>query len=154
MMELNKDVLAAFHMGLRSSREHLQAALHQAYPNGSHAELSYNFYVGTALLMAIFDGMAYSQEHVFEKLVTIQKRSLDRDINGVTMATLRQDIVSGFKPWCVRAEETDNCDVHLTSGSGPLLRGLVFPLFNDAVEALGVLYGLAGMGDMDPIHAL
>lgn len=154
MEEKLRDVVyTAFNTGLRRTREHLLNALFEAQrPDGSHVEMSYNFHAGTAMLMAIFDGIAeHSRDQVFEKLVTIQKRSLGRESNGVTMATLRQDIVTGFKPWQVRAE---NCDVSLVSGQGPLLRGLVFPLFNDAVEALAVLYGLVGLEDKDPIQAL
>jgi len=145
-------VYTAFNTGLRRTREHLLNAQLEAQPGGSHVEMSYNFHAGTAMLMAIFDGIAeHSRDQVFENLVTIQKRSLGRESNGMTMATLRQDIVTGFKPWQVRAE---NCDVSLVSGQGPLLRGLVFPLFNDAVEALAVLYGLVGLEDKEPIHAL
>lgn len=148
-------VLTAFHTGLRRSKEHLLAALHEAHPGGSHVELSYNFHVGVALLMAIFDGIAlHSEKRVFATLLKVQERSLNRDINGATMATLHHDIVTGFKPWKVRVEKTDDTwDVHLTSGSGPLMRDLVFPLFNDACEALTILYGLAGL-EWDPIHAL
>jgi len=155
------EMLAAFRTGLHRTREHLLNALLEAHPGGSHGEMCYNLHAGGALLMGIFDGIALRAEkcpfdHRIGALLAVQERSLNRCIPGATMDSIRRDIVSGFEPWNVHAEEGDDdtWDMCLTTGSAPLLRGLMFPLFNDAVEALAALYVLVGLEDVAPIHAL
>lgn len=88
---------------LHRSKEHLMVALHEAYPGGSHGEMWCNLIKGCALLTAGLD-------------------SVPGPVND-----LRH-----LAPWQVRAMETTDgaWDVQLTSGSGPLLRDLVFPLLN------------------------
>jgi len=145
------EVLTAFHAGLRRTREHLWKALLEAQQGGSHGEMYYNLHAGGALLMAIFDGITTRAINSnVQDVVAILDRSLKCDL-----PMIRYDIATGFKPWKFHAEETDGVwDVHETLGSGPVLRGLVFPLFNYAVEALKILYGLVGLEDKEPIRTL
>lgn len=145
------EVLTAYHTGLRRTREHLCNALLEAQPGGSHEKMYYDLHAGGALLMAIFDGIFLRVINPsIPAVLAIQQQSLKCD-----MPMFRFDIATGFKPWKFRAEETDGVwDVHETSGSGPVLRGLVFPLFNNTVEALKILCGLAGLEDKDPIRTL
>lgn len=169
------EVVSGFHMGLCHTREHLLLALRHAYPGGSHGEMCYNLHAGVTFLMAIFDGIAMFVEtrvaqpparHLmlweneemtfldprFAALRAIQVRTNDRII--LHGCAIRREIATIFAPWQVCAEEMDDVwDVHLSSGSRPLMRDLVFPLFNDALEALTVLYGLLGL-EGDTIHAL
>ena len=171
-------VVRSFRMGMVHTREHLVAALRLAQPGGCHDTLCYNFQVGTALLVALLDGMAvyvekklavppgqqgavYWARHTtfidprFAELRAIQQRTNGYIIRGgITVNTLR-NLAKHYLPWLplsgTSARVADEpwdvrfpLDAAKTTLSGPVLSGLLFPLFNDACDACAAFGRLVG----------
>lgn len=169
----NPGVIASFRRCLSKTREHIVRTIELANGHGSHEDLCYNFHVGTMLLMSFFDGLAvYVQKKLapvpttgivywhnattfsdpmFAELLVIKDRTNNYIITGgVTAATLR-NYSKHYLP-CLRLPMVvgnGNVDVHFKINenqfTGPLIQGLLTPLFNDGVNAYKALFGLMGM---------
>lgn len=169
-------VIASFYTGLSRAREHLMNAFREAQPGGNHELLCYHFQVGTGLLVALLDGMAvYVEKKVadppiqgrvywagantfldprFAELRSIQQRTTEYIIKGgITVNSLR-NLAKHYLPWLPLSDATSGSwdirfPINATHKSGPVLKGLLFPLFNDACEsyiAFGRLIGQTPLG--------
>lgn len=165
-------VMRSFNMGLSRIREHLVDARRAALPSGCHETLCYHFHVGTALLTALLDGMAvYVEKKVavpgapglvywasettfidprFVELRKIQQRTKEYIIKGgITAQTLR-NFAKHYLPWLPLSDATPGgtwdirFPINNTDRTGPILSGLLFPLFNDAREACVAFAQLLG----------
>ena len=165
-------VLASFIYGLAKAREHLIRAKRLVESGGRHEDLCYEFQAGTALLMSLLDGLAvYVEKKVattpvtgrvywasastfsdprFVTLKVIQQRTCEYIIKGgITVNSLR-NFCKHYLPWLPLASsgadgpQDIRFPVDASTRSGPVLRGILFPLFNDAREACMALGGLIG----------
>ncbi|KAG2440394.1 hypothetical protein HYH02_010283 [Chlamydomonas schloesseri] len=149
-----------------------------------HEELCYEFQVGTALLMSLLDGLAvYVEKKVaspplagkvywestttfsdprFAQLRTIQQRTREYIIKGgITVKSLR-NFSKHYLPWLPLASMGSDgawdirFPVDERTRSGPVLRGILFPLFNDAREACVALGALIGqdVSGIEWVHGL
>eukprot|EP00798_Chlamydomonas_sp_ICE-L_P001058 gene1058-3919_t len=158
-------VMRSFHNALRHIRAHLMAALVAALPGGSQDDLCYNFHTGTALLVALFDGIAvYVEKKMqeppadgdvywdrdrtfldpkFDELRAIKERTTEYIIKGAVTANTLRNFTKQYIPWLSLSDNTGHWDisfpVNATTRTGPVLRGLLFPLFNDACDACDAL---------------
>jgi hypothetical protein len=161
----NDRIVHAFHHCLTKTREHLVRAIKNASGDGVYEDLCYDFHVGTMLLMSFFDGLALYVEkklapsptegtvlwHArstfhdpkFSQLMAIKMRTNAYIIpGGITMATLC-NYSKHYLP-CLRLTTTYGegpGDIHFlntsasASATGPIISGLLKPLFNDAICA-------------------
>lgn len=166
--QLNSDgVMKAFHHCLTKTRAHIVSAMKNASGDGSYEDLCYNFHVGTMLLMSFFDGLAVYVEkklapspneaivywHAsatfhdpkFSELMKIKVRTNEYIIRGgISTATLR-NYSKHYLP-CLRIPTMlgdGPSDIHFqitrANGTGPVISGLLKPLFNDAIRAYQAL---------------
>jgi hypothetical protein len=172
----NPGVMTSFHTGLSRTREHLLNALREAQPGGNHEMLCYQFQVGTTLLVALLDGMAvYVEKKVatpplngrvywtgavtfldprFAELRAIQQRTTEYIIKGGISVNSIRNLVKHYLPWLPLSDATGGSwdirfPIDSTHKSGPLLSGLLFPLFNDARDAYAALGRLIGQAPLD-----
>ena len=179
----DEGLMRSFHTALDRTRAHLLSALRAAQPGGDHEDMCYNLHVGTSLMMAFFDGLAvYVEKKVacppaagpvywdrpttfidprFAELLAIKERTAERVLKGGISARSLRNFVKHYLPW-VRlsgvARGGGEHDVLFPLGragdaSGPVIRGLLFPLFNDARDAcvaFGKVVGAAAL----PVHPL
>ena len=178
---MDAGVVASFHTALVRTREHLVCAAKEAQPGGSHPDLCYHFQVGTMLLMSFLDGLAvyvekkiavpttqqivYWASHTtfvdprFSKLRAIQQRTKEYIIKGGITANTLRNFSKHYLPWIKLSDCSENggWDIRFpitpTDKSGPLLDGLLYPLFNDAVSAYIELANLK-QERADVIHLL
>jgi hypothetical protein len=165
-------VLKSFSYGLDKAREHLIAAKRLVESGGKHEDLCYEFHVGTSLIMSLLDGIAvYVEKKVatppvagvvywasastfsdprFAALKVIQQRTCEYIIKGgITVNSLR-NFCKHYLPWLPLASCGNDgmmdirFPVDASTRSGPVLRGILFPLFNDARAACMALGGLIG----------
>eukprot|EP00798_Chlamydomonas_sp_ICE-L_P009306 gene9306-16440_t len=155
-------VIRSFHNALRHIRSHLMAAAAAALPGCSHDDLCYNFQTGTALLVALLDGIAvyvekkmqvppasadvyWDRERTFldpkfAELRAIKERTNENIIKGGVTANSLRNFSKHYIPWLLLSNNTYghwdiSFPVDATTRTGPVLRGLLFPLFNDACDA-------------------
>lgn len=173
-------VMRSFHTGLVKAREHLVKLLTEAQPGGSHEMLCYHFQVGTSLLMAILDGMAVFVEKKvaetptdgnvywertntfldprFAELKAIKDRTAEYIIKGgITVNSLR-NLAKHYLPWVPLSDCSGGTwDIRFpltqTDKSGPVIKGLLLPVFNDAVAAYAALGKLINQ-DVIRVHTL
>jgi len=158
-------VMRSFFTALDRTRLHLLNALKAAQQCGSHDDMCYNFHVGTSLLMAFFDGLAvYVEKKVaqpatygivywdgsttfmdsrFSELMEIKIRTTERVLKGGITAKSLRNLVKHYLPW-VHLSKMPNMSNEYDilfpldqqgNNSGPVIRGMLFPLFNDARDA-------------------
>jgi len=159
-------VMRSFHNALRHIRAHLMAAAAAALPGGSQDDLCYNFHTGTALLVALLDGIAVYVEKkmqeppadgdvywdrdrtfldpMFAELRAIKERTTEYIIKGGVTANTLRNFAKHYIPWLRLSDNTYghwdiSFPVNATTRTGPVLRGLLFPLFNDACDACDAL---------------
>lgn len=163
-------VISSFHTALRHTREHVVSAMREAQGD-DHAAMCYHFHVGTSLLMATLDGLAvYVEKKVqdppargvvywhkafvdprFSALLAIRDRTNNYIIKGGIDVHALRNFAKHYLPW-VRLAAVDTASaqydimfpVGATEKSGPVLRGLLVPLFNDACAAVRELGALIG----------
>lgn len=160
-------VIGSFDLALRRIREHAVVALREA-EGGDHAALCYHFHAAASLLMATLDGLAvYVEKKVqdpptkgvvywhsafvdprFRALRAIRDRTNAYIIKGGIDARALRNIAKHYLPWVHLAAidpTSGTYDVMFPTGqgrSGPVLRGLLVPLFNDACAAVRELGAL------------
>ena len=148
-----------------------------------HEDMCYNFHVGTSMLMAFFDGLAvYVEKKVahtsadgsvywdghttfidsrFAELYQIKQRTTERVLKGGISAKSLRNFVKHYLPW-VRLSGMprggNEYDIlfpldQAGNTSGPVLRGLLFPLFNDARDAY-IAFGKIIDTTALPVHPL
>jgi len=167
-------VVESFSAALARARRHLVDAVRCAAPGGTHGDLCYHLHVGASLLFALLDGLAVFVEKKlaqpptggriywagaatfldprFGRLRAIQERTASYALRGGITADTLRNFAKHYLPW-----------IHLTSmgrdgswdarfpigddgsASGPLLHGLLFPIFDDACEACRELAHLCGV---------
>ena len=168
-------VMESFRKGLVHARFHLVEALTLAQPGGIHEDLCYHFQVASCLLTAWLDGIAvYVEKKVavtpaqgavywaanrtfidpqFAELRAIQQTTNDHIIKGgITINTLR-NLAKHYMPWSPLSSAGTGNDggwdirfpIDSVTKSGPVLRGLMFHVFNDAVDAYEAFGRLMGM---------
>jgi len=156
-------VMISFHNALIHIRAHLMAASAAALPGCSHDDLCYNFQTGTALLVSLLDGIAvyvekkmqvlpdaadvyWAQDRTFldprfAELRVIKERTTEYIIKGGVTANTLRNFAKHYIPWLILSIKTSgHWDISFpvdatTRTTGPVLRGLLFPLFNDACDA-------------------
>jgi len=181
-------VVASFRTGLRHARELLMNARIKAQPGGVHEEMCFYFQAGTGLLMALLDGMAvYVEKKVavpsasgrvcwagattfvdprFATLRAIQRRTTQYVLKGGITANTLRNFSKHYLPWVPLSGHAGDglfdimFPIDPVTKSGPVLSGLLFPLFplftvNDAREAYLALGRLLGQTcDEADVHAL
>eukprot|EP00798_Chlamydomonas_sp_ICE-L_P031020 gene31020-7114_t len=155
-------VMRSFFNALR----HIRAAAAAALPGDSQDDLCYNFHTGTALLVALLDGIAVYVEKkiqdppadgdvywdrdrtfldpMFAELRAIKERTTEYIIKGGVTANTLRNFAKHYIPWLRLSDNTYghwdiSFPVNATTRTGPVLRGLLFPLFNDACDACDAL---------------
>ena len=170
----NAGVMASFRAGLCSTREHMVSALAEVLPGGDHETLCYHFQVSCSLLMSILDGIAvFVAKKVavppmagivywkdartfvdprFAELQGVQQATVDRVIKGGISADALRNFAKHYMPWIVLASMgtgDTSWDVRFPIDgnlkSGPVIKGLRCPLFNDACNAYYALGQLLGV---------
>ena len=177
----NPGVMASFHTGIARTREHLMAALAAAQPGGNHETLCYHFHVGASLLSSILDGIAVFVEKKvsdppmdgvvywdgprtfldprFAELRELQQTSTQRIIMGGISTNTLQNFAKHYLPWtglsCVGRSGWDiRFPIDANTKSGPVLRGLMFPLYNDVCDAYDALGRLLKIPAPPPVIRL
>lgn len=141
------------------------------------------FQTGTGLLMALLDGMAvYVEKKVavppasgrvywagattfidprFAALRAIQRRTTDYVIKGGITANTLRNFSKHYLPWVPLSGHAGDgmfdimFPIDPVTKSGPVLSGLLFPLFDDAREAYLALGRLLGQNAEEAdVHAL
>lgn len=172
------EVMRSFHTGPTKAREHLVKLMAEAQPGGSLEEMCCHFQVGTFLLMALLDGMAVFVEKKvattsnndvvywdrdrtfvdprFSELKAIKDRTAHYIIKGgITVNTLR-NLSKHYLPWVPLSDCSEGAwDLRFPIAenvkSGPVITGLLVPLFNDAVAAY-VAFGKLIRQDARLVH--
>ena len=159
-------VMDTFYTGLDRVRDHLVSLLREAQPGGVHNQMCYHFQVASSLLMALLDGLAvYIEKKLaipptrgivywagantfldprFAGLRAIRERTTEYIIKGGITARSLRNFAKHYLPWvplsdCRGGPWDLRFPINSTTKSGPILQGLLFPLFNDAREACNVL---------------
>lgn len=158
----NAGIMASFFNGLSKTREYLMQALEEAHSDGKYEDLCHHFQMGTSTLMAILDGLAsYIEKKVksppkpglvywassttfidprFSEIRTIQQRTNDYILKGGITANTLRNFSKHYLPWLPLADNANGMwdirfPIDSCNKSGPIFSGLLFPLFNDAVDA-------------------
>lgn len=169
-------VVASFHTALRHTRGHVVAAMR------GDDDVWYHFHVGALLLLATLDGLAvYVEKKVqdppargtvhwhtafvdprFSALRAIRDRTSGYIIKGGIDVHALRNLARHYLPWAGVDTRCDTrcdtrSDIMFLAGaeqkSGPVLRGLLVPLFNDACAAVQELGALIGQ-PAPHVHAL
>jgi hypothetical protein len=154
----NAGVAQSYHNGLLRVRQHIVALCREAQSGGSHEAVCYNFQVGTSLLMSLFDGLAvYVEKKLatpptggiiywkdartfvdprFARLRAIQGRTEGYIIKGGITANTLRNFAKHYLPWLPLTDNsTGSWDIAFpidaTTKTGPVIQGLLYPLFND-----------------------
>jgi hypothetical protein len=171
----NEGIAKSYHDGAQRVRLHI-VSLIRAAQLGPHEDVCYHFQVGTSLLMSLFDGLAVFVEKKlaappiqgivywkgaitfidprFEKLRIIQQRTNDYIIKGGITTNALRNFVKHYGPWLpLTNNSTGSWDIafyidHDTK-TGPIIKGLLRPLFNDFCEAYVELCALLSV---QPMH--
>jgi hypothetical protein len=176
----DQGVSDSFRAALLHVRRHFVDALKDASPGGSHDQLRYNFHIGTSLLMSTLDGLAVyvemkvksppSVERIywdsestfidprFFKLRQIREKTSQLIIPGSLDVSAIRSVAKHYLPWVnIASMENGNWDIRFplssTQKTGPVLRGLLFPLFDLACAAYYELAKLLGQ-EWSPIDSL
>jgi hypothetical protein len=159
-------VMASSYTGLDKIRDHLVSLLRETQPGGLHDQMCYHFQVATSLLMALFDGLAvYVEKKLatspapgivywagtdtfldprFAELKAIREQTADYIIKGGITAKSLRNLAKHYLPRlpladCTGAAWDLRFPINSSTKSGPVMKGLLFPLFNDARKACNVL---------------
>ena len=153
----------SFYVSLTRIRHQVIFLLREMLPCGNYDEMCFSFQTSISLLMACFDAMAIFIEKKiasspcpdvvfwdnpktfidprFKKLKEIRDRTTEYMLKGgLTFYTLRS-MSRYYFPWVPHAEMIDDnvWDIRFTidlyTKSGPVVRDLIIPLFNDACDA-------------------
>ena len=181
---LNKEgIIKAFHHCLTKTRTHILNTKMHASCGGCYEDMCYNFHVGTMLLMSFFDGRAVYVEKTIAQppsqrnIVYWHDESTFLDPKFSTLKTIRDNtnnyiIRGGIDTHALRnfSKHYIPClsistslgdgpqDIHFHINkervTGPILKGLVFPLFNDAVHAYRELCRLMGGTQLPDVDML
>ena len=177
----DQGVSDSFKAALLHVRRHFVEALKYASPGGSHEQLCYNFHIGTSLLMSTLDGVAvyveikvksppsvgriyWDRESTFIdprffKLRQIREKTSQLIIKGPLDVSAIRNFAKHYLPWVNIAsmDSHGNWDIRFplssTQKTGPVLRGLLFPLFDLACAAYYEMSNLLGQ-EWSPIDSL
>ncbi len=175
-------VAKSYHNGLLRAREHIVSLIAEAQPGGSHEKVCYHLQVGTSILMSLFDGLAvYVEKKLsdppaegivhwkgartfvdprFADLRMIQQRTEGYIIKGGVTADTLRNFAMHYLPWMPLTDNSSGSwDIAFPMGSstdtktGPVIKDLLRPLFNDFCQAYAVLCSLLKVQGA-PIHGL
>lgn len=172
---LNKEgIIHSFHAALTRVREQLILCRTAAQPGGSYEDMCFYFQVATCLVMSFLDGLAVYAEKklapcpkpgivywasdstfidpIFANIRAIQERTKSYIIKGGITANTLRNFAKHYLPWLPIASTDQHQNIwdirfqiDSTTYTGPVLTGLLFPLFNDAREAYVALAALANV---------
>jgi hypothetical protein len=157
------NVTMSFYVSLVRIRHQIIFLMREMLPSGNYDEMCFSFQTSLGLLMACFDAMALFTEKKlapspcpdivewdnprvfidpkFKNLKDIRDRTSEYILKGgITMNILR-NMSKYYFPWIPHAESIDDnlWDIRFTidlyTKSGPVVRELLVPLYNDACEA-------------------
>lgn len=159
-----EEVLAFFHKELEQTRSHLASALHEVQTTGDHESLCYHFHISCCLLTSFLDEIAtfvakkvldpplpgdvyWKDDRTFKDsslsgLQDIQRSIGRRSIKGGINASIVLNFEKHYLPLHILSEQdprTGTWDIKFpidgNNKSGPVLYGLMCPIFYDACAA-------------------